>query len=567
MPDSQLTLPPENDLLVAPPEPKPPLPADPQPPVDTMPAEPEPPLNDAPAQPPVEPLPSEPPLPETPPSETPSEVFLEPIPPPEVPSEVPPPPPPLEAFPQSSPPVPPTAGLPPEPVPVPTNVPSSPLPPEEHSSLKSKLPLLAIPIILILLVFGVLKLVLPRFQKTPAHAPPITLTYWGLWEPEEVMNAVIGDWEKAHPNVRISYVRQSPKDYRERLQSALARNEGPDIFRFHVTWVPMLSSELETVPSQVATAAQADNFYQSSKDMLRSGNNYLGLPLEVDTLSLFYNEDIFQAAGRVPPTDWNELRQLAKDLRTPTDPSEPIRTAGVALGTTNNVDHWSDILALMMLQNGADLTKPTDQTAQDALTWYSVFSKTDKVWDDTLPASTQAFASGKVAMYFGFSWDVFEIQNLNKNLKFKIVPVPQLPGTNVNWASYWAEGVAQKSKNKDAAWQFVQFLSAKENLQKLYQAASNVRMFGEPYARTDLADLVQTNPLAGPFVSQAAKAKTWYLCSRTFDNGINDRMIKYYEDAVNAVNTGQPASQALQTTASGVAQLLSQYNLGSNRVK
>jgi hypothetical protein len=75
------------------------------------------------------------------------------------------------------------------------------------------------------------------------------------------------------------------------------------------------------------------------------------------------------------------------------------------------------------------------------------------------------------------------------------------------------------------------------------------------------------NPLAAVFISQAAKAKTWYLCSRTFDNGINEKMIKYFEDAVNAVNSGKTAKEALETASAGVNQLLTQYGLVSGLVR
>jgi len=80
-----------------------------------------------------------------------------------------------------------------------------------------------------------------------------------------------------------------------------------------------------------------------------------------------------------------------------------------------------------------------------------------------------------------------------------------------------------------------------------------------------MASLLTNNLWVAPFINQAAKAKTWYLCSRTFDNGINDRMIKYFEDAVNAVNTGKAAKEALATTATGVSQLPSQYGISASR--
>lgn len=458
-----------------------------------------------------------------------------------------------------------------------SEVPSPPSPPEElkENPVKKIIPLVG-GIILVLLIglFG-FKLILPRFSKVqrPKEA---TLTYWGLWEPEEVMRGVIMEWEKDHPNIKINYSRQNHNEYRERLQSALARGEGPDIFRFHLTWVPMLKNELESIPSSVMSASQYEQtFYPIISENLKSGASYLGVPLMIDTLALYYNEDIFRAAGKNPPTTWEELRQTASDL-TVKDEQGRIQTAGVALGLASNVDHWSDILGLMMLQNGADLTNPSACSTQggeevclgaDALTFFAIFSKIDGVWDETLPSSTQSFAAGRLAMYFGPSWRVFDIKALNPRLNFKIVPVPQLPGTNISWATFWVEGVAQKSKHKYEAWEFLKFLSSPQTLEKLYQAQSNLRLFGEIYPRKEMADKLKTNPLVAPFLEQVPNAKTWYLCSNTYDNGINDRMIKYFEDAVNAVNSGKTAKEALQTASQGVSQLLTQYGISASAVR
>ncbi|MGB9706680.1 MAG: extracellular solute-binding protein [Microgenomates group bacterium] len=455
-----------------------------------------------------------------------------------------------------------------------TETPTPPPVPEEPKPnfFKKLLPFVFGILFIVIVGFLVFKIALPRVQKPKE----IALTYWGLWEPEPVMNGIISEWEKNHPQIKIKYTQQSHREYRERLQSALARGEGPDIFRFHITWGPMFKNELEPMPPSVMSAAQYEQtFYPVVIENLRSGTSYLGIPLMVDTLGLYYNEDIFQAAGKTPPTTWEELRELATEL-TVKDETGRIQTAGVALGITANVDHWSDILGLMMLQNGADLTNPDACTKQageevclgaDALTFYSIFSRTDHVWDETLPSSTQAFAAGKLAMYFGPSWRVFDIKAINPNLNFKIVPVPQLPGTNISWATFWVEGVAKRSKYKTEAWEFLKFLSSPQALEKLYQAQSNLRLFGEIYPRKEMAQKLQSNPLVAPFVNQMAQAKTWYLSSFTWDNGINDRMIKYFEDAVNAVNAGKTAKEALQTTTQGVSQLLSQYGIATPVVR
>jgi multiple sugar transport system substrate-binding protein len=467
-----------------------------------------------------------------------------------------------------------TTPSPDEPTPPPETTSSESLPSESATPVtafhaEGRLPLgaikkiLAIFLILALVVgfvFLAIKFGLPRFQQEKE----ITLTYWGLWEPESVMNQVIADWQKDHPKIKIEYSLQSKQQYRERVQSALARGEGPDIFRYHVTWLPMLKNQLDPLPAEVMSASQFEStFYPVAATQLRSGTNYLGLPLEIDTLALFYNKEIFQTAGKTPPTTWDELRKTAIELTT-VDEAGKIQTAGVALGTTNNVEHWSDILGLMMLQNEADLTNPTGSLAEDALSYYTIFNTTDQVWDLTLPNSIVAFASGKVAMAFGYSWDIFEIKSLNPDLEFGVVKAPQLSGTNVAWASFWVEGVNNKSEHKKEAWEFLQYLVRQETLSKLYQSESQLRLFGEPYSRVEMAAQLNNNPLASPFVEQAPQAQTWYLCSRTDDNGLNDKMINYFKDAVNAVNANQTPTEALQTAASGVSQLLSQYGLASS---
>ena len=176
--------------------------------------------------------------------------------------------------------------------------------------------------------------------------------------------------------------------------------------------------------------------------------------------------------GKTFPTTWNELRQIAREL-TIKDENGTVTQAGVALGRTENVDHWPEILGLMMLQNGVDLTKLTGKLAEDALDFYTIFSKDDGVWDATLPSSTVSFAGGKLAMYFGPSWRAHEIRLQNPNLRFRTVSVPQLPKTEANeadvtYASYWAEGVWTRSKNKTEAWKFLKFLSQRDNLSKDY---------------------------------------------------------------------------------------------------
>ncbi|MBI1869438.1 extracellular solute-binding protein, partial [Candidatus Gottesmanbacteria bacterium] len=242
-----------------------------------------------------------------------------------------------------------------------------------------------------------------------------------------------------------------------------------------------------------------------------------------------------------------------------------IKTAGVALGTTNNIEFWSDILGLMFYQNGANPYNPTNAFAEETLLFYSLFAQPpDNVWDSNMDNSMVAFMSGKLAMMFAPSWLAIEITQANPDLKFKIVPVPQLPETPmVTWGSYWVEGVSAKSASQKEAFDFLAFLVARENLTKLYNEEAKTRIVGEPYSRVDLAQALIDHPLLGAYVVQGPNARSGYLSDRTMDNGINDRIIQYYKNAVNAVLAGSSPNQALTTAAQGITQILSQFGVAS----
>src|SRR3989344_5789266 len=80
---------------------------------------------------------------------------------------------------------------------------------------------------------------------------PVTLTYWGLWEPESVFSEVISDYERTHPKVKVKYQKASPIQYRERMMTAISKDGGPDIVRIHNSWLPMLKNSLQAAPTNV----------------------------------------------------------------------------------------------------------------------------------------------------------------------------------------------------------------------------------------------------------------------------------------------------------------------------
>lgn len=391
--------------------------------------------------------------------------------------------------------------------------------------------------------------------SNPAATAPVTLTYWGVFEPKEVILPVIRDYEETHPNVKIDYSQRTFSNlsqYRELLLSRFKQTSGPDIARVHLSWVPFFSSELAPLPSKVMSEKDfKSTFYPSVYSGVASNGSIYALPLQYDGLALLINEDILgEVSGAQKPKTWEEFRQLAVKM-TKIDSKEPDRIlrAGAAIGNAVNISHASDIFSLMYLQS--ELSFPEDLTqeaAQHALVFYTNFMRKDRVWSAAFPNNIQAFARGQVGMIFAPSWRINEIISLNPALRFTVNPVPQLPAqegreqTNVNFSSFWVEAVSNDSKNKEAAWEFLKYLSSKDSLKKLYALEIQGRPVGQPYPRTDLSTDLSVDPRIAPILAGAGTGKTTLLV----DSSGNDIYTEAVSLAIESVVKGAAPSEALE---------------------
>lgn len=420
-------------------------------------------------------------------------------------------------------------------------------------------------IVVVVIGLFIFKIVIPNIQNT--QDSKATLEYWGLWEDASVMNSIISDFNRQYPDIKINYSKQDIKQYRERLTARIQNGTGPDIFRFHNTWVQMLSDTLLPLPNDVIKRDDFTKLFYpvAQKDLIKDGAIY-GIPIGIDTLALYINTNIFKSAGISAPDNWVDFINFARSL-TVVDENGKIRTAGAALGTFNNITHASDIISLLFVQSGVDLNNITQnkQAAVEALTFYTSFalSSGSKTWDRDLDSSILAFGKGNLAMYFGYSWDFFTIKAINPDLVFEIYPVPHLPNQNTTIASYWPEGVSIKSKHQKEAFLFMKFLAKKETEERLFAESTKTRLFGEPYANRELADTLSSNAIVYPFVSQANDAESSFFASETFDNGLNFQMNTYLEDAVNSILGSTSPQTAVETLSQGVNQVLQQYSAKS----
>ncbi len=405
---------------------------------------------------------------------------------------------------------------------------------------------------------------LPWQKDETEDDAPVSLVYWGIWEPESVMQDVIAKYQSLHPNVTIEYTRRPYSDglYKEQLLERLADpdpNKAPHIMRIHNTWLPQFKSELAPIPADIMTESEySQTFYNTALRDFKADGSLYGIPLEVDTLGLFYNKDLFAQEGfTTPPTDWDRFIEYAQKL-TKYDPEneDRILQAGAAMGASSNVLHSAEILSLLMLQSDIEMTNDertqatfdisNNEQGATVAEYYTNFIERYHVWGTELPNSLDMFIQGKLAMMIAPSWRVFDILDAKPNFEFDTAPVPQITlGTEVNYATYWGEVVSKDSPNTKVAWDFVRFLAEQEQLRTMYDAESDLRPFGEPYSRKDMRDEIKNAPYVGPFVNMAQTAGSWYM-------GNDDVATKALDDMITNILNGKAADSQIKTAAETV---------------
>ncbi|MFH1632164.1 MAG: extracellular solute-binding protein [bacterium] len=386
----------------------------------------------------------------------------------------------------------------------------------------------------------------------------VKLEYWRVFDDEDAFETIIDSYRALHPNVSIEYRKLRFDEYEDELIRAFAEGRGPDIFAVHNTWMreyqdlmmPMPSSVTITSQEQRGTVrrevvtVQTTNATMSMKTLksvfveqvpedvileyqpdpkIDAEERIYGLPLALDTLALFYNKDLLNAAGIPNPAEtWSDFQDQVEALTT-INSAGAITQSGAALGTADNVERSTDILSLLMMQNGTPMvdergrvafnTVPDDAPegvfpGLDAVEFYTDFANPTKAvysWNEDYTGSFEAFANGETAFFVGYSYHIPLIRTAAPKLNFGIAEIPQITGgREVNFANYWIESVSASTDYEDWAWDFVLFAADEDNVGSYLAEAE------KPTALRNLISTQLEDELLGPFVMQALTAEHWY---------------------------------------------------------
>ncbi|MBO5622782.1 MAG: extracellular solute-binding protein, partial [Butyrivibrio sp.] len=165
---------------------------------------------------------------------------------------------------------------------------------------------------------------------TAASDEPVNLK-WALWDVSSTVyyQPLIDAYTAAHPNVSIEMVDLGSTDYSTVLGTQLS-GSGSDFDVVTIKDVPGYVSlvnkgVLEPLNDRIAADGVDLSLYNGVTDQVTIDGNLYELPFRSDIWVLFYNKDIFDAAGVDYPTNdmtWEEYDKLARSVTDTTPGAE-----------------------------------------------------------------------------------------------------------------------------------------------------------------------------------------------------------------------------------------------------
>ena len=298
---------------------------------------------------------------------------------------------------------------------------------------------------------------------------------------------LVAAFEESHPNIHVEVTHiPSDKDYRTKLATDFAAGTPADITLMNYRRFAAFAANdlLQPIGPYLndSSLIQPADFYPISIEAFTWQGEIMCLPQNISSLVVYYNQDLFDAAGVAYPPDkwaWDDFVATAKALTQDTNGDGKIDQYGLG------VDPSLYRLSAFIWQNEApivdDALDPARLTLSrvptlEALQWFVDLRQVHGVVpgrvEEAAQDSESRFVAGTTAMFLdsrrgtptyreieAFTWDV--------------APLPQgKVAAGILHSDAYCLSAA--TENKEAAWTFIEFANSVEGQTLIAQSGRTV---------------------------------------------------------------------------------------------
>jgi len=339
-----------------------------------------------------------------------------------------------------------------------------------------------------------------------------TITFWDAYsagggEVKTLENVVIPGFEKTHPGIVVKDVTIPYDDLHQKLVTAVAGSQLPDLVRSDIIWVPELANlgvlapldqampDFKSYSARVFPGPLATNYWKG---------HYYGLPLDTNTRIFNYNPDALQAIGATaPPKTFAQLISM----------SAKAKAQGYYLYAESGTSCWN--ICPWIWSNGGSITNSTYTKATGYLNGpksVAAIQMLVNLYKAGEMPSIIVNSNGGLGTYDGINQNkyvatldgpwmdaIFSAAYPKTSIAGSLVP--KGPGGSVSVVGGEDIVMTKASKNKTAALQFLRYMLG-------YGTQAQMALAGQmPVLKSSSRWLTRVHSYYATYVTQLANAK------------------------------------------------------------
>jgi N,N'-diacetylchitobiose transport system substrate-binding protein len=391
-----------------------------------------------------------------------------------------------------------------------------------------------------------------------------TLTVWLMdgSAPDKLVADLTTEFQAAHSGVKVTYAKQQWNGIQDKLTTALASNNPPDVIELGNTQTAKFASSgaLADLTGKVSDLGGQNWLKAMTESGAWQGKQY-GVPFYAANRVVIYRTDLFKKAGVSAPTSLDQWISDGKKL------AAANKSNGRFMPLYLPGQNWY-FLSSLIWDQGGDLAVKEGDTWKGALAnpqsqagiadYKKLFDSLSKAPADTDEATPQQFevmAKGNIGMMVGLPWELNSAVGDAPDLKSKLSAFPIPSHTAGQTAPVFLGGsnlaISAGSKQQDLAYEWLKLLAG-EKYQTRLAKENGVLPNSTSLASTTLGD----DPVLGAMAKGAENGRitpndpTWAAVEAT-PNPIKDMMTKILSGKASAADAATEADNLITQKMAG----------------
>lgn len=352
-------------------------------------------------------------------------------------------------------------------------------------------------------------------------------------------------------------------DFDSQLSTAFAANEGPTMILSSSAYRFTYGDYLQDVSDVFdKTELNKDDFIQSYLDYCSDGDSMYFVPFQVVGYYMYWNKDLFEAAGLdpdTPPANWDEWESFAASI---TNPDQNVYGSGISYDYAYQIAHIMQRFGGLAVTGEDGNWTANFENNEGYKEFLNMYKEMVDNGDNPLEADTDSMASaGQIGITVGGPWVTSGLDTAGVNYGIGLIPQGDAGDMNSVEVIGFAITTAASDAEKEAAYKFIEWWNTADedgnspalewSLQNGYPAYTySVQENKEYQSNEKLSAMSAANP----------DAPTDFIVDSNFP-GINAVLTDVIPQMINSVAFGDATvDEALVNAQTAAQAIVDEYN-------